>query len=165
MYFLLIQIALADIYNVSYPTDTLSAFDTTLVRKRPPRKRSNKTPTPVNNTIPYSFEGQTRISRQDTEMDVDPVEEEQSGSEMDDRPYRCKLEGCAKAYKNPGGLKYHMQHGHCEDTGDPVMNNIIHKPYQCTVDECGKRYKNLNGLKVFIVNLVSYRACSYISFG
>ncbi|KAJ3019029.1 hypothetical protein HKX48_002464 [Thoreauomyces humboldtii] len=68
----------------------------------------------------------------------------------DDRPYKCKVAGCAKAYKNPGGLKYHMQHGHCEDTGDPEMNNIIHKPYQCTVPECGKRYKNLNGLKYHI---------------
>ncbi|KAJ3179263.1 hypothetical protein HDU85_004954 [Gaertneriomyces sp. JEL0708] len=68
----------------------------------------------------------------------------------DDRPYKCKVHGCTKAYKNPGGLKYHMQHGHCEDTGDPEMNNIIHKPYQCTVPDCGKRYKNLNGLKYHI---------------
>ncbi|KAJ3065043.1 hypothetical protein HK102_008041, partial [Quaeritorhiza haematococci] len=70
-----------------------------------------------------------------------------NGKEKDDRPYKCKVAGCTKSYKNPGGLKYHMQHGHCEDTGDPEMNNIIHKPYQCTVAECGKRYKNLNGLK------------------
>lgn len=69
----------------------------------------------------------------------------------DDRPYKCKIMGCTKAYKNPGGLKYHMQHGHCEDTGDPEMNNIIHKPYQCTVPDCGKRYKNLNGLKVCLL--------------
>lgn len=68
--------------------------------------------------------------------------------EKDDRPYKCKVPGCQKAYKNPGGLKYHMQHGHCEDTGDPEMNNILNKPYQCTVADCGKRYKNLNGLKV-----------------
>ncbi|KAI8826016.1 uncharacterized protein EV422DRAFT_150111 [Fimicolochytrium jonesii] len=72
------------------------------------------------------------------------------GGAKDDRPYKCKISGCVKAYKNPGGLKYHMQHGHCEDTGDPEMNNIIHKPYQCTVPECGKRYKNLNGLKYHI---------------
>lgn len=68
--------------------------------------------------------------------------------EKDDRPYKCKVTGCTKAYKNPGGLKYHMQHGHCEDTGDPEMNNIIHKPYECAVPGCGRRYKNLNGLKV-----------------
>ncbi|KAI8800632.1 hypothetical protein BJ742DRAFT_65280 [Cladochytrium replicatum] len=55
---------------------------------------------------------------------------QQPHEEKDDRPYKCKMPGCVKAYKNPGGLKYHMQHGHCEDTGDPEMNNIIHKPYQ-----------------------------------
>ncbi|KAJ3158932.1 hypothetical protein HDU86_002101 [Geranomyces michiganensis] len=73
-----------------------------------------------------------------------------NAARADDRPYKCKMAGCSKAYKNPGGLKYHMQHGHCEDTGDPEMNNIIHKPYQCTVPDCGKRYKNLNGLKYHI---------------
>ncbi|KAJ3113414.1 hypothetical protein HDU96_003424 [Phlyctochytrium bullatum] len=67
-----------------------------------------------------------------------------------DRPYRCKVEGCGKAYKNPGGLKYHVMHGHAEDTGDPEINNIIQKPYLCTVPDCGKRYKNLNGLKYHI---------------
>lgn len=33
-----------------------------------------------------------------------------------ERPYKCKIGGCPKSYKNPGGLKYHMQHGHCEGT-------------------------------------------------
>lgn len=70
------------------------------------------------------------------------------GDDDKDRPYKCKVNGCIKSYKNPGGLKYHMQHGHCEDTGDPEMNNIIFKPYECTVVGCGRRYKNLNGLKV-----------------
>ena len=84
----------------------------------------------------------------------------------EDRPYKCKIAGCNKSYKNPGGLKYHLHHGHCEDTGDPEMNNIIHKPYQCTVEECGKRYKNLNGLKVFFgFDIVSHRACSSKRFG
>ena len=76
--------------------------------------------------------------------------DESNDLSKEDRPYKCKILGCSKAYKNPGGLKYHMQHGHCEDTGDPEMNNIIQKPYQCTVPECGRRYKNLNGLKVRI---------------
>jgi hypothetical protein len=87
------------------------------------------------------------------EMDIDfipnplptPFEEDDK-----DRPYKCKVNGCIKSYKNPGGLKYHMQHGHCEDTGDPEMNNIIFKPYECTVLGCGRRYKNLNGLKYHI---------------
>ncbi|KAJ3117651.1 hypothetical protein HDU96_006081 [Phlyctochytrium bullatum] len=67
-----------------------------------------------------------------------------------DRPYRCRVEGCSKAYKNPGGLKYHMVHGHAEDTGDPEINTIIQKPYLCPVPACEKRYKNLNGLKYHI---------------
>ncbi|KAI8847202.1 hypothetical protein BC829DRAFT_434057 [Chytridium lagenaria] len=68
----------------------------------------------------------------------------------EDRPYRCRVDGCVKAYKNPGGLKYHMVHGHAEDTGDPEMNHIIQKPYLCPVAACEKRYKNLNGLKYHI---------------
>ncbi|KND03118.1 uncharacterized protein SPPG_02179 [Spizellomyces punctatus DAOM BR117] len=85
-----------------------------------------------------------------TPMSYDAMAMVTDDSQKDDRPYKCKVMGCTKAYKNPGGLKYHMQHGHCEDTGDPEMNNIIHKPYQCTVPDCGKRYKNLNGLKYHI---------------
>ena len=81
-------------------------------------------------------------------------------TDLDDRPYKCKISGCTKAYKNPGGLKYHLQHGHCEDTGDPEMNQLVQKPYECTVAGCGRRYKNLNGLKVLLllayVRLVSH---------
>ncbi|KAK9470683.1 uncharacterized protein V1510DRAFT_369707 [Dipodascopsis tothii] len=82
----------------------------------------------------------------------------------DDKPFKCPVIGCDKAYKNQNGLKYHRQHGH--------QNQILHqnddgtytvispdsefaypdypglekdKPYRCEV--CGKRYKNLNGLK------------------
>ncbi|KAI7906604.1 uncharacterized protein BX663DRAFT_497058 [Cokeromyces recurvatus] len=65
-----------------------------------------------------------------------------------DKPYKCPVSGCDKAYKNPNGLKYHNQHGHCnliEDDSDSLS-----KPYQCTIGECGKRYKNLNGLKYHI---------------
>ncbi|KAJ3216268.1 hypothetical protein HDU81_001144, partial [Chytriomyces hyalinus] len=67
-----------------------------------------------------------------------------------DRPFKCKLEGCGKEYKNPNGLKYHMRHGHGVDTGNPELDNMINKPYQCVIEECGKRYKNLNGLKYHI---------------
>jgi len=64
--------------------------------------------------------------------------------------YRCTIPGCNKSYKNPGGLKYHIQHGHIEDTGDPEINKIMRKPFQCTYENCGKRYKNMNGLKYHI---------------
>eukprot|EP00842_Homolaphlyctis_polyrhiza_P004435 jgi/Hompol1/4993/HPOL_001095-RA len=86
-----------------------------------------------------SNDSEDSLSQQQTALD-----------RRDDRPFKCKVAGCTKEYKNPGGLKYHMQHGHCEDTGDPEMNNIIQKPFQCTVPECSKRYKNLNGLKYHI---------------
>ncbi|KAJ3094935.1 hypothetical protein HDU97_007431 [Phlyctochytrium planicorne] len=77
-------------------------------------------------------------------------ESDDGSGNREDRPYRCRMNGCSKAYKNPGGLKYHMMHGHAEDTGDPEINNIIQKPYLCPVASCEKRYKNLNGLKYHI---------------
>ncbi|KAG0180213.1 hypothetical protein DFQ28_001615 [Apophysomyces sp. BC1034] len=66
-----------------------------------------------------------------------------------DKPYKCPVPGCDKAYKNPNGLKYHNQHGHCNLVSDE-NENVASKPYQCTIGDCGKRYKNLNGLKYHI---------------
>lgn len=66
-----------------------------------------------------------------------------------DKPYKCPVSGCDKAYKNPNGLKYHNQHGHC-NMGNEDIDGIASKPYQCTIGDCGKRYKNLNGLKYHI---------------
>ncbi|KAG1208690.1 hypothetical protein G6F35_010810 [Rhizopus arrhizus] len=66
-----------------------------------------------------------------------------------DKPYKCPVAGCDKAYKNPNGLKYHNQHGHCNLVNDD-LENLASKPYQCTIGDCGKRYKNLNGLKYHI---------------
>lgn len=81
-----------------------------------------------------------------------------------DKPYKCPVPGCDKAYKNQNGLKYHKLHGHCtasvmlQDTSSPVAfsndavvaspkgNPVVeNKPYKCEL--CNKRYKNLNGLK------------------
>ncbi|KAG0249952.1 hypothetical protein BG011_008788 [Mortierella polycephala] len=67
-----------------------------------------------------------------------------------DKPYRCTVLGCDKAYKNPNGLKYHNQHGHCSSGGMSENDSPESKPYVCTFLECGKRYKNLNGLKYHI---------------
>ncbi|KAG0259738.1 hypothetical protein DFQ27_003916 [Actinomortierella ambigua] len=67
-----------------------------------------------------------------------------------DKPYRCAVLGCDKAYKNPNGLKYHNQHGHCSSLGMCDTDAPGSKPYVCTFLECGKRYKNLNGLKYHI---------------
>ncbi|ORX44110.1 hypothetical protein DM01DRAFT_1329344 [Hesseltinella vesiculosa] len=63
-----------------------------------------------------------------------------------DKPYKCLVDGCDKAYKNANGLKYHKEHGHCNTEED----SDVPKPYQCTIGDCGKRYKNLNGLKYHI---------------
>ncbi|KAF9908036.1 hypothetical protein EC991_010280 [Linnemannia zychae] len=67
-----------------------------------------------------------------------------------DKPYRCSVLGCDKAYKNPNGLKYHNLHGHCSNGGMCESDSPETKPYVCTFLECGKRYKNLNGLKYHI---------------
>lgn len=82
----------------------------------------------------------------------------------EDKPFRCPVIGCDKAYKNQNGLKYHRLHGHQNqklvenpdgtisvqdpDSGEfgvDGLNSAKDKPYRCEV--CGKRYKNLNGLK------------------
>ncbi|KAJ2029971.1 Transcriptional regulator of ribosomal biogenesis proteins [Coemansia sp. S3946] len=65
----------------------------------------------------------------------------------DDKPYRCPITGCDKAYKNPNGLKYHNLHGHCSMGEDLRASS---KPYKCRVPECYKAYKNLNGLKYHV---------------
>ncbi|KAF9923726.1 Transcriptional regulator of ribosomal biogenesis protein, partial [Modicella reniformis] len=72
------------------------------------------------------------------------------GSSSVDKPYRCQVSGCDKAYKNPNGLKYHNQHGHCSTAGLADSEGPESKPYVCSFMECGKRYKNLNGLKYHI---------------
>ncbi|KAM0793047.1 hypothetical protein ACM66B_000534 [Microbotryomycetes sp. NB124-2] len=69
-----------------------------------------------------------------------------------EKPFKCSVPGCDKAYKQQNGLKYHRLHGHCnagkgaaglqEDT-----SKIEGKPFVCHVASCGKRYKNMNGLR------------------
>jgi hypothetical protein len=127
-------------------------------------------PTPVNQIQPSPqkpIKKQKPVAPEPLKVELEVVDEVDKDLQVrrGTRPYKCKINGCPKAYKNPGGLKYHMQHGHCQgnflisiDTGDPDLNQIMHKPYQCTVDNCGKRYfiyfkfsyKNLNGLKYHI---------------
>lgn len=67
-------------------------------------------------------------------------------SSIGDKPYRCRISGCDKAYKNPNGLKYHNLHGHSSVTEESTES----KPYVCTFLDCGRRYKNLNGLKYHV---------------
>jgi len=101
---------------------------------------------------------QQEFDDMDMDMDMDDANDMMNADAMlmaeagpdEEKKYRCTVPGCNKSYKNPGGLKYHLQHGHFEDTGDPEMNRIMHKPFQCTYENCGKRYKNMNGLKYHI---------------
>ncbi|KAI9480902.1 MAG: hypothetical protein EXX96DRAFT_564654 [Benjaminiella poitrasii] len=67
-----------------------------------------------------------------------------------DKPYKCPINGCDKAYKNPNGLKYHQMHGHSEEDKLSEAERDAQKPYMCTIGYCNKRYKNLNGLKYHI---------------
>lgn len=106
---------------------------------------------------------QQGISLSDTESQG-TIDSPGSNFVVVDKPYKCPVPGCDKAYKNQNGLKYHKLHGHCTSTmmlqdtivpvafsnegvvvapkGNPVVEN---KPYKCEL--CNKRYKNLNGLK------------------
>lgn len=82
----------------------------------------------------------------------------------EDKPFKCPVIGCEKAYKNQNGLKYHKQHGHqnqqLHENGDGSFSIVNpetsapypgetgmekEKPHKC--EYCHKRYKNLNGLK------------------
>ncbi|KAI8067417.1 hypothetical protein BDF21DRAFT_445989 [Thamnidium elegans] len=67
-----------------------------------------------------------------------------------DKPYKCPIANCDKAYKNPNGLKYHQMHGHSEEDTLSEAERDAQKPYMCTIGYCNKRYKNLNGLKYHI---------------
>ncbi|KAJ3393928.1 hypothetical protein HDU92_007408 [Lobulomyces angularis] len=85
-------------------------------------------------------------------LDDDEIAEESDEESNEIFKYKCEVNGCVKAYKNPGGLKYHIQRGKCEETGDTGMNHIISRPFVCNFPECGKRYKNLNGLKYHLTH-------------
>ncbi|KAI1123247.1 hypothetical protein F5Y10DRAFT_57247 [Nemania abortiva] len=82
----------------------------------------------------------------------------------EDKPFKCPVIGCEKAYKNQNGLKYHKQHGHqnqqLHENGDGTFSIVNpetsapypgetgmekEKPHKC--EYCHKRYKNQNGLK------------------
>ncbi|RUS17196.1 hypothetical protein BC937DRAFT_90281 [Endogone sp. FLAS-F59071] len=156
-----------------------SAFDTSILRSSQNVKGSKKrnhsqytaattldmmTPNPKKMALPAhmaSIASMTASAFPDLTMSANMSEEEfmaQTGalfmpsshaSSLADKPYKCPVPGCDKAYKNPNGLKYHNQHGHC-NTQSAIDDKPSMKPYLCTIGDCGKRYKNLNGLKYHI---------------
>ncbi|KAI8585880.1 hypothetical protein BDZ88DRAFT_431217 [Geranomyces variabilis] len=89
------------------------------------------------------------------------------------KPHPCPHPGCTKSYKNPNGLKYHLEHGHPELNPDPMpgggggvgstsdpdgkdgggkADKDDFKPFMCRHEGCDKLYKNLNGLKYHLVH-------------
>ncbi|WBW73909.1 DNA-binding transcription factor Sfp1 [Schizosaccharomyces osmophilus] len=100
---------------------------------------------------PVPLKKQRSISPESSES---PMTIDSPGSSLVvvDKPYKCPVPNCDKAYKNQNGLKYHKLHGHCSPITTPTPTPVPHqgfvvenKPYRC--DTCNKRYKNLNGLK------------------
>ncbi|CAM0137826.1 unnamed protein product [Umbelopsis sp. WA50703] len=65
------------------------------------------------------------------------------------KPFKCTVPGCEKAYKNPNGLKYHNLHGH-HGNDESDTEKRLRRPFECTIGSCRKRYKNLNGLKYHV---------------
>lgn len=49
------------------------------------------------------------------------------------RPFDCPVEGCTKRYKNPNGLKYHLEHGHLND--DDTLLSPAESPMETTMIE------------------------------
>lgn len=139
-------------------TSTRQSQDYTLLRKAlKSESRAAVDVAPL--TIPYRFDIPTIIlTGSDHDMFTDSSADEES-KRNEDRPFRCDVEGCIKAYKNLGGLKYHSLNGHAKDSGDARRNLILEKPFECMVEDCGRRYKNVNGLKVTIFSLL-YSPCS-----
>ncbi|KAI8985906.1 hypothetical protein BDB01DRAFT_786805 [Pilobolus umbonatus] len=77
-----------------------------------------------------------------------PIRKQNNTLSEDDKPYRCHVNSCGKAYKNANGLKYHRLHGNCDIS--KVESLIENRRYTCSFGLCHKKYKNLNGLKYHI---------------
>ncbi|KNC98688.1 uncharacterized protein SPPG_06369 [Spizellomyces punctatus DAOM BR117] len=110
--------------------------------------------------IPATFSPAPPPSHQQTllQRSAPPKKPSQTKKEQSDstpKPFKCPHDGCLKSYKNPNGLKYHLEHGHPEISPPPSDSSNsqkppVHKPFRCTF--CDKRYKNLNGLKYHLVH-------------
>ncbi|CAM0138686.1 unnamed protein product [Umbelopsis sp. WA50703] len=142
--------------------DELAAFDTSVLRSSSPEvnqhtidlfehspskklKLSLAAPPPTFSDVPAAV----ALSDEDFLAQANALFASAANQANVDKPYKCPVQGCDKAYKNPNGLKYHNQHGHCNVVTEE-NEQLSSKPYQCTIGDCGKRYKNLNGLKYHI---------------
>ena len=102
---------------------------------------------PPTTTIPNRFDLPTVIPER-REEDAQTQIESSTDDEKKEKPFKCNFKGCDKGYKNPGGLKYHLQNGHVGSSDEVDLS--IQRPFQCNIEKCVKRYKNSNGLKVCI---------------
>ncbi|EGG00702.1 uncharacterized protein MELLADRAFT_117974 [Melampsora larici-populina 98AG31] len=64
---------------------------------------------------------------------------------VSEKPFKCSVPGCEKAYKQQSGLKYHKTHGHPSQT--ILTADAESKPFICHDIVCGKRYKNIYSLR------------------
>ncbi|KAF9976077.1 hypothetical protein BGZ73_009175 [Actinomortierella ambigua] len=117
--------------------------------------RHNMIPGPLQTSLNHAFPPDMTTAEMLRQRDeafslIEDMSRNTGACSQGDKPYRCAVLGCDKAYKNPNGLKYHNQHGHCSSLGMCDTDAPGSKPYVCTFLECGKRYKNLNGLKYHI---------------
>jgi len=47
------------------------------------------------------------------------------GIGREEKPFKCRVIGCDKAYKNQNGLKYHKMHGHTNQTLAPNLDGSL----------------------------------------
>ncbi|KAI9591212.1 hypothetical protein BDF19DRAFT_426498 [Syncephalis fuscata] len=74
----------------------------------------------------------------------------------ENKPFRCAVPGCPKAYRNPNGLEYHMRHAHLDLMPASLVDEITARrprPFRCTSKGCGRRYMSPNGLHYHIRNM------------
>ncbi|CAO3680334.1 unnamed protein product [Umbelopsis ramanniana] len=62
----------------------------------------------------------------------------------DNRPYKCQVPRCKKAYRTPNGLHYHVQHGHAQQQ-DVSFAGAMATPENTSSQNSGKRRRNSGG--------------------
>ncbi|KAI7861189.1 hypothetical protein BDC45DRAFT_493755 [Circinella umbellata] len=135
----------------SSPIDTTSVSSSEDLYTPPPSPPLKKRKFSMDWSSPYPNNTTTSdielLLQQVNSADLFYNYEQEDASE---RPYKCQVDGCDKAYKNANGLKYHKAHGHCHEKQEDENELNAKKPYRCSIGICNKRYKNLNGLKYHI---------------
>ncbi|KAF7727195.1 Transcriptional regulator of ribosomal bioproteinsis proteins [Apophysomyces ossiformis] len=132
-----------------HPADLSQPMSPTLHESAAPNSTSTSTTTNISTPPPSTPPAVPHLSAEDMLLfRTEALYQSCHSNDAENKPYKCTVKGCDKAYKNPNGLKYHREHGNCtQNLGNEAD---AQKPYQCTIGLCRKRYKNLNGLKYHI---------------